>query len=243
MYVEKHHILPKCFKLGGYNDTDNIITLTAKEHFICHLILTKMIDDKKLKSKLSYAAFQMTNINNRSRYVVTAKMYEILKKKLSESYTGMPKSDEHKLALRKPKSTTINMCKPKSVPNWNKGGTVSNTQKQKQSIAMKGKLVGKKNGFYGKTHSEEIKQHLKNINTGKILSKEHKEHISIGLKGKIPWNKGKKATEEHKLNSSKGLTGQIYITDGNINKRIWPENLHQYDLNVWKRGKVRVNFN
>jgi hypothetical protein len=38
-YVEKHHIIPKC--LGGLNNKDNIIKLTAKEHFICHRLLVE----------------------------------------------------------------------------------------------------------------------------------------------------------------------------------------------------------
>ena len=31
-YVEKHHIIPKV--LGGTNDEDNIVFLTAREHFV-----------------------------------------------------------------------------------------------------------------------------------------------------------------------------------------------------------------
>jgi len=38
-YVEKHHILPKAFKLGGEKDTMNYVYLTAREHFICHKLL------------------------------------------------------------------------------------------------------------------------------------------------------------------------------------------------------------
>lgn len=39
-YVEKHHIIPK--SLGGSNKKINIVSLTAREHFICHWLLTKM---------------------------------------------------------------------------------------------------------------------------------------------------------------------------------------------------------
>ena len=31
-YKEKHHIIPKC--MGGSNEKQNLIELTAKEHFI-----------------------------------------------------------------------------------------------------------------------------------------------------------------------------------------------------------------
>ena len=39
-YTEKHHIIPK--SLGGNDVKSNIVTLTAKEHYIAHLLLTKI---------------------------------------------------------------------------------------------------------------------------------------------------------------------------------------------------------
>jgi hypothetical protein len=44
-YFESHHILPK--SLGGIDSSDNKILLTAKEHFICHLLLTIDQDGSK----------------------------------------------------------------------------------------------------------------------------------------------------------------------------------------------------
>jgi hypothetical protein len=42
--IKKHHIIPK--SLGGSNDTDNLVNLTPKEHFVCHLLLTRMCTGK-----------------------------------------------------------------------------------------------------------------------------------------------------------------------------------------------------
>ncbi len=39
-YTEAHHVLPK--SLGGTNDRSNLVQLTAREHFIAHLLLVKM---------------------------------------------------------------------------------------------------------------------------------------------------------------------------------------------------------
>lgn len=36
-YTERHHILPRC--LGGSNNIENIVRLTAREHYICHHLL------------------------------------------------------------------------------------------------------------------------------------------------------------------------------------------------------------
>lgn len=39
-YTEKHHIVPRC--LGGSDTKDNLVSLTAREHFIAHLLLVKI---------------------------------------------------------------------------------------------------------------------------------------------------------------------------------------------------------
>jgi hypothetical protein len=39
-YVERHHILPKA--LGGTDDSSNLVALTAKEHFVAHVLLAKI---------------------------------------------------------------------------------------------------------------------------------------------------------------------------------------------------------
>lgn len=51
-YTERHHVVPK--SLGGSNDPENIVLLTAREHFVCHLLLPKFTvgDDRK---KMVYA--------------------------------------------------------------------------------------------------------------------------------------------------------------------------------------------
>ena len=39
-YTEIHHILPR--SLGGTDDLENLVRLSAREHYICHLLLPKM---------------------------------------------------------------------------------------------------------------------------------------------------------------------------------------------------------
>ncbi len=82
-YVEVHHIVPKC--LGGTNEAKNTIKLTAREHFICHLLLTKMHDDHRLK----FAFASMNRINDRQTGkripIKTSVIYEYLKKCNSEA--------------------------------------------------------------------------------------------------------------------------------------------------------------
>lgn len=54
-YVESHHIHPK--SLGGSDSKENLVNLTAREHFICHYLLTKFtIGQDKYKMLCAFQA-------------------------------------------------------------------------------------------------------------------------------------------------------------------------------------------
>lgn len=113
IYTENHHVNPKC--LIGYDDNYTVI-LTAKEHFVCHHLLTKMYPEN---SGLHYAFWSMCNQKSLGRdYKISSKIYSIAKenhsKHMSELLSGIPLTEEVKQKLRKPKSNTKNMKKPKS---------------------------------------------------------------------------------------------------------------------------------
>ena len=65
-YCEKHHILPKSIFPEFKDDPNNIIKLSAREHYICHLLLTKMTTSNNKRS-MSYAFWGMTNQNNKDQ--------------------------------------------------------------------------------------------------------------------------------------------------------------------------------
>ncbi len=75
-YTEKHHIIPKSF--GGSNKKDNLVSLTAREHFICHLLLTKMTHGKQQQQMIHSAHFLMTN------HKIQSRTYEMVKRMKSE---------------------------------------------------------------------------------------------------------------------------------------------------------------
>jgi hypothetical protein len=81
-YTEKHHIIPK--SLGGDNSKNNIVRLTAKEHYICHLLLTKMLEGED-RSKMVYALWIMNSKNkSQNRQSMSASRYEIVRKEYAE---------------------------------------------------------------------------------------------------------------------------------------------------------------
>jgi hypothetical protein len=92
-YTEKHHILPK--SLGGDDSIENLTDLTAREHFICHWLLTKIYPTGEAHWKMINAFRMMQAENSRQqRYKtkVTARVYENLKEEYSmlqsERYSG-----------------------------------------------------------------------------------------------------------------------------------------------------------
>ena len=85
-YTEKHHVIPK--SLGGCNNKSNIAVLTAKEHFICHWLLTKMIKTKKHKNQMQKASWCMMMKSEKHNRQYTAAQYAKAKQMLSEAQKG-----------------------------------------------------------------------------------------------------------------------------------------------------------
>ena len=89
-YAERHHIIPR--SLGGTDLKHNIVSLTAKEHFICHLLLTKMVNGPQ-QEKVIYAAWMMANQENRQqiRYKINSRIYQILRQNFVNNQSSMMK--------------------------------------------------------------------------------------------------------------------------------------------------------
>lgn len=84
-YTETHHILPR--SLGGTNVKTNLVILNAREHFICHLLLTKIYEkDLVAYRKMTKAFFMMLVCKgiNQERHI-SSKSYEFLRKKFSKT--------------------------------------------------------------------------------------------------------------------------------------------------------------
>jgi ribosomal protein S20 len=76
-YTEIHHIIPR--SLGGTDNKSNLITLTAKEHFFAHLLLSKMFKGVS-GIKMSAAANAMKNLNaTGKRHICNSNEYSIIR--------------------------------------------------------------------------------------------------------------------------------------------------------------------
>ena len=162
-YFEIHHILPSCIcDITQKKDKNNYVILTAREHYIAHLLLTKLFDSD-LKYKMKLAMGQFTRKSKNQDRVLNSRQFELCRKLVSESikhlHTGVskPKSPEHRLKI----SQTLTGRKGVSRPNPNKGKP-------------------------GRLHSIATKELLSNINLGKKRSKDSckkQSETMIGHKG------------------------------------------------------------
>ena len=83
-YSERHHILPKAFKLGGEKDPLNIVKLTAREHFICHLLLARMFQGPHHFSMVNAAiCLKGLHVRKETLCYVNSRLYDSLKRELS----------------------------------------------------------------------------------------------------------------------------------------------------------------
>lgn len=89
-YTEKHHIIPR--SLGGDNSQDNLVRLTAREHFVCHLLLTRITQGQD-KRKMISAVFYLTGRgkSNRNNCFKKSRLYENLKKQHSANVSKQKK--------------------------------------------------------------------------------------------------------------------------------------------------------
>ena len=109
-YGENHHIVPK--SLGGLDNDNNIVRLTAREHFISHLLLSEIYERESFEWYKMNHAFQMMCLssNKQLRYI-NSRIYELkkldFKKTMSWSQSGernsqfgVKKTNEVKLKIK-----------------------------------------------------------------------------------------------------------------------------------------------
>lgn len=163
-YFEKHHIIPKC--LGGKDTEDNLIKFTARQHFVAHLLLTKMIEGQnKYKMYNAFSKMLCIGKDNKGRYLPSSKFYEYSKKLMSEHMTinNPTKREEVREKMSKnswSKSDRANEIR--QIISQKKIGKKLNLSEEQRKLRSE-KRMGEKNGMYGRTHTEEAKQKFSSL--------------------------------------------------------------------------------
>lgn len=169
-YVEHHHIIPR--SEGGPDNNDNIVALTAREHYICHLLLAKIYNDYKMW----HAVNLMSRLNDKVK--INSRLYEMVRinsaKKHSEIMVGRQSWNKGKTGIYS--DETI-----KKISESTKAAMQDPVLRRHLSDVKKGKATWNK----GKKMSEEQKHKISATLKGNKPSEETKRKISIKIKVKI----------------------------------------------------------
>jgi len=163
-YTELHHIIPS--SLGGTDDADNLVALTAREHFICHILLTKFTTGQD-RNKMLHAVIVMKGKNKKQSRYFNSRLYETVRKAYAEkrsveqqgtgnSYYGKKHSAETRAKMSAAKKGTY-------VP-WNKGIARTEEERRNISLSRKGQPSPKK-GKPGKVWTAEQRAKMEDIYT------------------------------------------------------------------------------
>lgn len=124
VYYEKHHIIMR--SMGGTNDKENIVHLTAREHFIAHWLLWRIYRNRQTSS----AFIQMCRKNPKhKRFITSSIAYSEARESLKEidckgdknGFFGKKHSNEAKLKM----SIAQNKVDRSLMPQHKKGRKLS----------------------------------------------------------------------------------------------------------------------
>ena len=173
-YFEIHHIKPRSIYPDLVNDKENLIALTAKEHYFAHHLLKeiykKQYGDNSDEYWRLFNAFWLMSHSKRYTFI-SAQKYEALRKEINDFWSDNNKTKEIRLKMSKAK---------KGKPSPKKGIPLSEEHKEKLRLIN-----------LGKKHSPETIEKIRQANLGKQLSEEHKQIL-------IQSRLGSKHTEETK---------------------------------------------
>ena len=171
-YKERHHIIPR--SLGGEDTEENLVELTAREHFICHWLLTKFTIGQD-RSKMVLALQLMKGdgpYQERYDTKITARVYENIREEV-----GKINSERNKGRVQ-PLHEKQNQIQAQT---GRKREPFSDEWIKKMSESKK----GANNPRYGVTLSEETKAKMREKALGRKQSSETIAKKIAATKGKV----------------------------------------------------------
>lgn len=123
-YVERHHVLPRC--LGGGDEPENIVCLTAQEHLVAHELLCKIHPNN---GKLVFAVKAMLDwhIPGREAYMSKNKIYGWVRERISKEI-----SEQNKKRLESPEARKELSDRAKRYHEENPEARIAISERQKK---------------------------------------------------------------------------------------------------------------
>ena len=100
IYYESHHIIPKC--LNGTNAKNNLVLLTAREHFVAHQLLVKIYPNEH---KLVFALRMMCSASE--KHIRNNTEYKWIREKLAHTLSISQKGKSHGYKFPKGHKLTV----------------------------------------------------------------------------------------------------------------------------------------
>jgi len=98
-YFENHHILPR--SMGGTNQKTNLVLLTAREHYVAHLLLVRCVDRSQVyKMTAALARFRKQAQNGRSYQLFRETLSRYGKGEFNSSYGKIWIHNKNNLDIR-----------------------------------------------------------------------------------------------------------------------------------------------
>ena len=217
IYYENHHILPKC--LGGNDNEDNLILLRAKEHYICHKLLTKIYPTER---GLFFALHYM--IHGRQRKYLRLSSFEY-----GEIRSNMKHSEKTKMKMSKiAKNRKVSDETRKILSESHKGISPSN----------KGKKMGPRSEEIKQQISEKLKGRKKNkesVRKGAETRRKNGQYDSenTSMYGKKHSPETLEKMRQARLGKPGALTGRKRINKNGVMKYVSIEELPKYESDGW----------
>ena len=228
VYTEKHHIIPK--SCGGDNSTNNLVKLTAREHYICHLLLPKMLTGT-LHHKMVHAAWRMCN-SLKNDYKITGRTYARIREQHSWIMSNIGHDGQFKMGR----------------PTWNKGIPRTEEVKQAISIANAGRKTGRTAEDFTPEWKAKISAAAKERNTGtgnpmfgKTHSTETRAKLSATRKSKAGtpgWNVRPPCSDEKAQKIKLANRGKRWVHNKATRERKYldPSLVAEYIKSGWELG-------
>jgi hypothetical protein len=131
IYYEKHHILPKCLK--GKDEKENKVLLTAREHFICHKLLTNIFPKER---GLWLALKRFSYSKKMNLYKISSRDYDNIKRMLKL----IPQKSHYQSWLEKYGKTEADKRKEEEIIKIKKTMTGVKYSKERREKSAKGHI-------------------------------------------------------------------------------------------------------